>query len=270
MARLQEKLADQKALRQSVGQAKNDLRSMERPNRYKRPARINLTDKDVRLMRIRKWIMPSYNAQAMVSPVAAEGVGGMLVTATDVVDEPKETTRLIQMAEQAEEITGVRMPLTLADAGYFAGKHVAELHHRGQQVVMPDKARPTDHPYHNDQFIYDEETDSYTCPHGQNLTFTGMKSDRKKSRIYRVASEAICRECPAFGTCTKNERYGRSVEIGLHDVALRRHMEWMATDEAKQMYVRRLPLVEPLFAIIKNQIDAHQFKLRGIANVRAE
>ena len=69
------------------------------------------------------------------------------------------------MAEQAEEITGVRVPMTLADAGYFAGKHVAELHHRGQQVVMPDKARPTDHPYHKDQFIYDEETDSYTCPH---------------------------------------------------------------------------------------------------------
>ena len=113
---------------------------------------------------------------------------------------------------------------------------------------MPDKARPTDHPYHKDQFIYDEETDSYTCPHRQTLAFTGIKSARKKSRIYRVASGAICRGCPAFGTCTKNGRYGRSVEIGLHDVALRRHREWMATDEAKQLYVRRLPLVEPLFA----------------------
>ena len=169
MARLPEKLADQKALRQRVRQAMKDLPSMERPNRYKRPARINLTDKDARLMRTRKGIMPSYNAQAMVSPVAAEGVGGMLVTASDVVDEPNDTARLTQMAEQAEEITGVRVPMTLADAGYFAGKHVAELHHRGQQVVMPDKARPTDHPYHKDQFIYDEETDSYTCPHRQTL-----------------------------------------------------------------------------------------------------
>ena len=270
VARLPEKLADQKALRQRVRQAMKDLPSMERPNRYKRPARINLTDKDARLMRTRKGIVPSYNAQAMVSPVAAEGVGGMLVTASDVVDEPNDTARLTQMAEQAEEITGVRVPMTLADAGYFAGKHVAELHHRGQQVVMPDKARPTDHPYHKDQFIYDEETDSYTCPHRQTLAFTGIKSARKKSRIYRVASGAICRGCPAFGTCTKNGRYGRSVEIGLHDVALRRHREWMATDEAKQLYVRRLPLVEPLFAIIKNRLDAQQFKLRGIANVRAE
>ena len=117
------------------------------------------------------------------------------------------------------------MPMTLADAGYFAGKHVAELHHRGQQVVMPDKARPTDHPYHKDQFIYDEETDSYTCPR-QTLAFTGIKSARKKSRIYRVASGAICRGCPAFGTCTKNGRYGRSSAT----------RSWM--------YVRQLPLVE--------------------------
>ena len=47
-------------------------------------------------MRTRKGIMPSYNAQAMVSPVAAEGVGGMLVTASDVVDEPNDTARLTQ------------------------------------------------------------------------------------------------------------------------------------------------------------------------------
>ena len=38
---------------------------------------------------------------------------------------------------------------------------------------MPDKARPTDHPYHKDQFIYDEETDSYTCPHRSLLCLDG-------------------------------------------------------------------------------------------------
>ena len=37
VARLPEKLAEQKALRQRVRQAMKDLPSMERPNRYKRP-----------------------------------------------------------------------------------------------------------------------------------------------------------------------------------------------------------------------------------------
>ena len=76
VASLPEKLTEQKALRQRVRQAMKDLPGMERPNRYKRPARINLTDKDARLMRTRQGIAPSYNAQAMVSPVATDvGVG---------------------------------------------------------------------------------------------------------------------------------------------------------------------------------------------------
>ena len=269
--RLPEKLAEQKALRQRVRQAMKDLPGMERPNRYKRPARINLTDKDARLMKTRRGIVPGYNAQAVVSPLATDdGMSGMLVTAVDVVDEPNDTGRLTVMTKQAEEVTGVRVPMTLADAGYFAGKHVAELHRRGQQVVMPDMARPTNHPYHKDQFRYDEDTDSYTCPHGQALALAGLNNKRKKVRKYRVASASVCRECPAFGVCTRNASAGRTLEIGPYDVALRRHRNWMATDEAKQAYLRRLPLIEPLFAIIKNQLGARQFRLRGIANVKAE
>ena len=147
-----------------------------------------------------------------------------------MVDEANATARLTAMVHEAEEVSGVRVPMTLADAGYFAGRHVAALHRRGQQVVMPDMARPTDHPYHKEQFKYDEETDSYTCPHRQVLAFAGMKSGRKKSRLYRMASGSICRECPAFGVCTKNARIGRTVEIGPYDVALRRHRDcgWRA------------------------------------------
>ena len=44
----------------------------------------------------------------------------------------------------------------------------------------------------------------------------------------------------------------------------------MATDEAKQAYLRRLPLIEPLFAILKNRLGAQQFSLRGLINVKAE
>ena len=272
VARLPEKLAEQQTLRRRVRQALEDLPGMERPNRYRRRARINLTDRDARLMKTRQGIVPSYNAQATVSPVTnGEGVTGMLVTASDVVDEANDAARLTPMVEQSEEITGVRVPMTLADAGYFAGRHVAEMHRRGQQVVMPDMARRTDDPYHKDQFIYDEETDSYTCPHGQVLPFTGISDNKsRKARTYRMASGSVCRECPAFGVCTKNATVGRSLQIGQYDASIRRHRDWMASSEAQEAYLRRLPLVEPLFAIIKNQLGAQRFTLRGMANVTAE
>ena len=88
----------------------------------------------------------------------------MLATAVDVVGGANDTARLTPMVAQAEEITGVRVLITLAEAGYFAGKHLAELHQSGLHVLMPDLARPTSHSYHKDQFVYDEENDSYDCP----------------------------------------------------------------------------------------------------------
>ena len=44
----------------------------------------------------------------------------------------------------------------------------------------------------------------------------------------------------------------------------------METEEAKQAYGLRKQLVEPIFGIIKEQLGARRFLLRGLANVRAE
>ena len=272
--RLPEKLADQKTLRQRVKQAMEELPLRERPNRYKRTFRINLTDRDARAMRTREGVVPGYNAQAVVSPLSPSGgISGMLVTAVDVVDEANDAARLVPMVDLAEEITGGKVPMTLADAGYFSGKHLVEFHRRGQQVTMPDMARRTDAPYHKDQFVYDPESDSYTCPHGQRLPFAGWKHiKRDRARLYRMdkQSASVCRECPAFGVCTKNALHGRTLQINPNDTALRQHRAWMATREAQQVYRRRLPLVEPLFAILKTRMGAQRFELRGLDNVKAE
>ena len=60
------------------------------------------------------------------------------------------------------------------------------------------------------------------------------------------------------------------MEIRIHEAALRRHRSWMATEEAKRAYRLRMALVEPLFAILKNQLEARRFTLRGMDNVKAE
>ena len=44
-----------------------------RPSRTKRPNRINLPDKDARLMKTRQGIVPAFNAQPVVSPLAGGG-----------------------------------------------------------------------------------------------------------------------------------------------------------------------------------------------------
>ena len=137
---------------------------------------------------------------------------------------------------------------------------------------MPEGQREAmKRPYFKDRFHYDVATDSYLCPQGHNLIFRGLRrhKGRKDMRVYR-ATGAICRACPAFGICTKDRRWGRTLWIGPHGTLLRRHRQWMATDEARVLYARRKELNEPAFGIIKEQMGGRRFLLRGLANVRAE
>ncbi len=44
----------------------------------------------------------------------------------------------------------------------------------------------------------------------------------------------------------------------------------MGTDTARRLYAPRKVLSEPTFGILKEQLAARRFLLRGLANVRAE
>ena len=263
---LPEALHDRKVLRDQVRETMCNLDG--RPGQKL----INLTDRDARMMKTRRGIEMAYNAQAMVSPVVADGkASGMLITAADAVAETTDQSQLVPMMEQAEETTGARVETTLADAGYHSGSNLEECARRGQQVVMPESQdRALESPYHKDRFVYDEASDTYRCPEGYTLRFAGVRPGRRtKVRVYR-SSAAVCRACPALGVCTTNERHGRALEISPHDAALRRHRAWMSTAEAKQAFRQRKLLIEPVFGIIKEQQQAQRFLLRGLPNVAAE
>ena len=264
---LPETLHDRKVLREQVREAVGRLASEDSQKQ------VNLTDQDARMMKTRQGFAVAYNAQSMVSPVAAEGKGaGMLITAVDVVDDPSDRSSSWCDDGEGGGALGLRAEMTLADAGYHSGSSLEECAQRGQQVAMPEsQGRALESPYHKDRFAYDEADDSYRCPEGQLLRFTRIKRTRNTMmRLYR-ASGAVCRACPAFGVCTTDKRHGRALEIGFPTtLLLRRHRAWMRTEEAKGAYRQRMQLVEPVFGIIKEQQQAHRFLLRGLRNVAAE
>ena len=50
----------------------------------------------------------------------------MLITAADVVTNASDTAQLVPMLEMSEEMTGVRVPVTLADDGYRTAANLKE------------------------------------------------------------------------------------------------------------------------------------------------
>jgi hypothetical protein len=264
---LPQELTDAHTLRERLQQARATLEPGKR---------VNLTDSEARLMPSRRGYVAGYNAQAVVSPLDEQvaGRGGMLVTAAEVTDAPDDHGQLLPMLDAAAETTGQRAAVSVADGGYCSAPVLAACAERQHQVLMPvgdgggGKALG---PYHKDHFVFDEATDSYTCPEGKTLVFAGIRQreGRRPMRAYR-AGAAVCRSCPAFGRCTKDGHKGRLIEITEEDPMLVAQRALMATPEAQAHYARRKELVEPVFGIIKEQQGLRRFLLRGKEQVRAE
>ena len=236
--------------------------------------RVNLTDGDTELMKGRNGVLAGYNAQSVVSPVNPALGKGMLITAAEVVNKASDSAQLIPMLEMSEEMTGVRVPVTLADGGYHTAANLREGDRRGDTLVMTERYHPgVQGPYFKDRFVHDATTDSYVCPEGQRLPFRGIRKANGRIsgpfRLYR-APRAVCRACPAFGVCTKDKHAGRALWIGPVDTLIRKHRQWMATEQAQRLYDRRKGLSEPVFGILKEQMAGRRFLLRGLPNVRAE
>ena len=266
--RLPAELQQAQVLRERIQHAMNRL---AQDNRL---TRVNLTDNDAQSMKGRQGIMPGYNAQAMASPVVQSSGNGMLITAADVVNSAADSGQLVPMLEQAEEMIGEPVPVTLADGGYHTAANLASGEQRGDLFVMPERYHPgVQGPYFKDRFVYDAGTDTYLCPEGQRLPFRGLRSKNGKVqgpfRVYR-ASRTVCRACPAYGVCTRDVHSGRASWIGPTDALLRQHRHWMTTERARHLYARRKGLIEPIFGILKEQLGARRFLLRGLVNVRAE
>ncbi len=118
---LPEKLRQAQNLRQEVKAAMGRL-AMEEDKKN-----LNLTDGDANLMKARQGMVAGYNLQAVVSPlkVAEAGRAGMLVTAVATVQDSFDNNQLVPMTERAEETTGQKADITLADAGYESGGNLA-------------------------------------------------------------------------------------------------------------------------------------------------
>jgi transposase len=256
-AELPKKLRQKEVLREKMKAALQHVDEDER---------VNLTDNDAKLHKVKGGYVLGYNAQAVASPVRG---GGQFITAAAVFEDDREA--LLPMLEAAEENLGHAVEQSLADAGYHTAENVAASQSQGRTVLMPDRqARRAKDPYHRDAFSYDEATDTYTCPEGKTLRFQGTKRHRKEvMRVYRAIA-TDCRACPAFGLCTKNRRHGRTLGVGSNEAALQAHRAMMATEEAQDSYSLRKQIIEPAFGVVKEQLAGRRFLLRGQQSVHSE
>ena len=124
-------------------------------------------------------------------------------------------------------------------------------------------------------FVFDDSKQVYRCPQGKVLK-RGARSQRNRYRVYDIyrARQIDCAGCRVRSRClSKPDTPHRnlSVEVGSQQPSLIEQMKAkIDTPQGKQIYARRLAIVEPVFANIRVQKRLDHFTLRSKAKVEVQ
>ena len=165
----------------------------------------------------------------------------------------------------------------VADTAYGSASMLSWLvETEGIEPYIPviDKSQRKDGTFSRDDFVYDHESDSYTCPNGKQLAqfrraYTKPRTGVDKEGLMRYrASKKDCETCPFKSRCCPKEpasKVLRSIHEGARD---------MARDIAKTdayvtaSYARKK--VEMLFAHLKKILRLDRLRLRGPSGAKDE
>ena len=121
-------------------------------------------------------------------------------------------------------------------------------------------------------FVFDNSQQVYLCPQGKVLK-RGARSQRNRYRVYDIyrARQKDCASCPVRSRCLSKPDTPRrylSVEVESQQPSLIEQMKAkIDAPQGKQIYARRLAIVEPVFANIRVQKRLDHFTLRSKAKV---
>lgn len=114
-------------------------------------------------------------------------------------------------------------------------------------------------------YVYDADSDSYTCPAGQVIPY--RTTNRNGYREYH--SEAItCKACPFREQCTRSRNVVKVITRHVWQDSVERGDARRLTPEGKAIYARRKETVERSFADAK-QLHGHRYaRFRGLRRAR--
>jgi hypothetical protein len=254
--RLPSGLQDAKSRRRKIKAALTELTEAGRSH-------LHPVDKDARMMKGNKF---AYNSQAVVDDKHG------LIVAEDVVNDESDNSQLMPMIERVKDNLGDTADETLADAGYYSPDQLAEAEAENVNVLVPIQnnrnKRWSKGDFKSSNFSYDEAGDVVICPLGQDLRYERTKPSRNKKykiRIYRCHH----RDCPVRSDCSRDKR-GRNIELGEYYKAVQNQRLKQNDPGKKALLSRRMAIIEPVFAQIKEHMAFRRFTFRGLSKVKTQ
>lgn len=261
---IESKLEKLKTQRIKYEQLQEQLQNSNEPQ-------ISTTDADARALLIHGQVVEvSYNTQAAVDDKHN------LVVATHTINR-NDRNALSTIAKEAQQNIATQEITVLADKGYNNAKEIQNCQQAGittivaQQEVVNSNSKGTTEEYLVTQFIYNKESDTYTCPQNQTLTTTGRWHTKKReggSHRYKKYRTPACKTCPALNLCTAKSDRRREIERSEYAEAT--ELNNKNYKEQYQLYRKRQEINEHIFGTIKRVWGYYYTNLKGLKKVNGE
>jgi transposase len=156
------------------------------------------------------------------------------------------------MLRRAKSILRTNDFTALYDKGYHTGTEfkIADDLDIEVMVAIPGVASQAPNPNYNvDQFTYNPEEDTYTCPEGNTLTTPGTWHKTRTYNFKRYTTKD-CLKCPVKDQCTK-AKYGKAIQRSEYQEYINSNKERI--EQNQDYYRRRQAIVEHPYGTIKRQ-----------------
>ena len=256
-------------------------KNAERPSgKRKDPAKIqvSLTDPFAPLGRDKcKIFRPLYTIQYLIDPVSH------LIVSYCCEASANDAGTLAPMIDKTQQIVGGRLRTVLADGAYCSILDLRDARSRKIELLAPVsasgssrqcKARNGEVQIPREEFSFDAESNSYTCPQGHRLKY---KDREKKSRLggrhlyqSRYQCDASrCESCPQASRCLSGKS-ARSIRRLEGEELLEAQGRMMEREDVKERYSLRGQTVERGFGDAKGNRCVDRFHGRGPSRASTE
>jgi transposase len=144
-----------------------------------------------------------------------DGAYGVITATVIGPGDENEAHRLIDLIWAHGVNSGRSAEVVVADSKYGTTANFLECYDRGILTHIPVLKQTQDKQerrkiFPESLFIYDPQTDTYTCPAGQTLRKRKHWANRKAFEY--VTSRGICQQCPLRIQCTRSQSAGRTLK----------------------------------------------------------
>jgi transposase len=255
----------------------------------------NITDNESALIKTKEGYIQGYNS------ITIADSSNQVIICAEVTGSVAESGKFPQMLEtlkeNMKEITGKEDPLKksilLGDTGYFTEENLQKAAELNIEVIMPDSQFRQRDPHFaekkrekvekklftKEDFKYNEETDVFTCPGGKELRNIGETVIGNNSGVKYQAKGKDCVECQFIEQCIKNRKSKKPTDkkqkkrnpVRTLFIAINAYVETFCEKMRKkiddpvyrELYSRRMQIIEPVFSDITYCKGMDRFTLRG-------